>query len=65
MTVRELTEALSVLPPDLHVMAAGECAEKVIVENVGDNAYVRIFEPWDVDFVCPAKEMAAIKGERE
>lgn len=65
MTVRELIEALSVLPPDLHVMAAGECAEKVIVENVGDNAYVRIFEPWDVDFVCPAKELAEKEKENE
>ena len=51
MTVGELIKELEALPQDLHVMAAGECAEKVIVEECDGHKYVRIFEPWDVEFV--------------
>ena len=51
MTVGELIKELETLPQDLHVMAAGECAEKVIVEECEGHKYVRIFEPWDVEFV--------------
>lgn len=61
MTVRELIKALSVLPPNYKVMAAGESAEKVVVEKCDGNEYVRIFQPWDIDFVCPAKELAERK----
>ena len=50
MTVTELISELEKLNPDLNVMAAGECADKVIVETCGDHSYVRIFEPLDVEF---------------
>ena len=51
MTVSELIDALKDLPQDLSVMAAGETAQKVVVEECQGNKYVRIFEPWDVEFV--------------
>ena len=51
MTVAELIKELEALPQDLHVMAAGECAEKVIVEECDGHKYARIFEPWDCEFV--------------
>lgn len=51
MTVAELIAELQKLPQDLTVMAAGETAQKVIVEECQGNKYVRIFEPWDVEFV--------------
>ena len=57
MTVSELINELSKLPQDLNVTAAGESAEKVIVETYQGNSYVRIFEPWNVDFVCGQKEV--------
>lgn len=50
MTVGELIKELETLPQDLHVMAAGEYAEKVIIEECQGNKYVRIFEPWDVEY---------------
>ena len=50
MTVSELIDALKDLPQDLTVMAAGETAQKVIVEECQGNKYVRIFEPWDVEY---------------
>lgn len=50
MTVAELIEELQKLPQDLNVLAAGEVAEKVIVEECDGNQYVRIFQPWDVKF---------------
>ena len=55
MTVAELIDALRDLPQDLTVMAAGETAQKVIVEECQGNRYVRIFEPWDVEFVGRAE----------
>lgn len=51
MTVSELIDALKDLPQDLTVMAAGETAQKVVIEECQGNKYVRIFEPWDVEFV--------------
>lgn len=51
MTVGELITELEKLPKDLRVLVAGEEAEKVIIESCGDNSYVRIFEPWDIEFV--------------
>lgn len=50
MTVAELIDALKDLPQDLTVMAAGETAQKVIVEECQGNKYVRIFEPWDMEY---------------
>ena len=49
MTVKELIDELSKVDQNLNVMAAGECAEKVVEECQG-NKYVRIFQPWDVAF---------------
>lgn len=51
MTVAELIEELNKLPADLEVMAAGEHAEKVIVEDCEGHKYVRIFQPWNVKFI--------------
>lgn len=51
MTVAELITELQKLPQELTVMAAGENAQKVVVEECEGNKYVRIFEPWDIDFV--------------
>ena len=51
MTVGELIKELEKLPQDLTVMAAGETAQKVIIEECQGNKYVRIFEPWDAEFV--------------
>ena len=51
MNVGELIQELQKLDPNLNVMAAGEEAEKVIVENSGGYEYVRIFNPWNVQFV--------------
>lgn len=51
MTVGELITELEKLPKDLRVLAAGEEAEKVVIETCQDYSYVRIFEPWDVEFV--------------
>ena len=51
MTVAELINELQKLPEDIEVMAAGEHAEKVIVENCEGNKYVRIFQPWNVKFI--------------
>ena len=51
MTVGELIKELEKLPQDLTVMAAGETAQRVIIEECQGNRYVRIFEPWDVEFV--------------
>lgn len=50
MTVAELIAELQKLPQDLTVMAAGETAQKVIVEECQGNKYVRIFEPWDMEY---------------
>ena len=51
MTVAELIVELQKLPQNLTVMVAGETAQKVIIEECQGNRYVRIFEPWDVEFV--------------
>lgn len=50
MTVAELIAELQKLPQDLTVMVAGETAQKVIVEECQGNKYIRIFEPWDVEY---------------
>ena len=51
MTVAELIKELEKMPQDLTVMVAGETAQKVIIEECNGHKYVRIFEPWDVEFV--------------
>lgn len=51
MNVGELIQELQKLDPNLNVMVAGEEAEKVIVENCGGYKYVRIFKPWNANFV--------------
>ena len=50
MTVGQLIQQLERIDRNLEVMAAGECAEKVIVETCEGHSYVRIFQPWDVEF---------------
>ena len=51
MTVAALIAELEKLPPEYEVYAAGERADKVIVEKCKGNIYVRIFEPWEVSFI--------------
>ena len=51
MTVAELIKKLEKMPQDLTVMVAGETAQKVIIEEYDGHKYVRIFEPWDAEFV--------------
>lgn len=51
MTVSELIKELEKLDGSLSVMAAGEDAEKVIVEECNGNKYVRIFDPLDVHVI--------------
>lgn len=62
MTVAELIKELEKMPQDLTVMAAGETAQKVVVEECEGNKYVRIFEPWDVEFVGREVEPQESKG---
>ncbi len=50
MTVGELKEKLKDIPDNLNVLAEGEEADSVIVENCQGNVYVRIFKAWDVEF---------------
>lgn len=50
MTVGELIKELEKLDKNLTVMAAGENAEKVIVETCEEQSYVRIFDPWDIEY---------------
>jgi hypothetical protein len=56
MTVRELINELEKIDPALEVMAAGEHAEKVIVEDCEGHKYVRIFQPWNVKFISGYRE---------
>lgn len=63
MTVAELIAELSKLPQDLTVMAAGETAGKVVVEECMGNKYVRIFEPLNVELVCGADIIGRIATE--
>ena len=63
MTVGELIAELQKLPQDLTVMVAGETAQKVVVEECQGNRYVRIFEPWDVDFVGRYTSGTKMEGE--
>lgn len=51
MNVSELINELQKLPQDLSVMVAGETAQKVIIEECQGNKYVRIFEPFDTEFI--------------
>lgn len=51
MTVKELREALAKMPDDLNVLAAGEEADKVVVEDCQGHQYVRIFKAWDIEYV--------------
>lgn len=51
MTVGELITELEKLNPSLRVLAAGEEANKVIVETCDGESYVRIFDPLDIEFV--------------
>ena len=51
MTVKELKEELAKLPDDLNVLAAGEEADKVVVEDCQGHQYVRIFKAWDIEYV--------------
>ena len=51
MNVAELIKELNKLPADLEVMAAGEHAEKVIMEDCEGHKYVRIFQPMNCKFI--------------
>lgn len=47
MSTKELIEELKKYPADLEVMAAGERAEKVLLEECQGEKYIRIFEPFN------------------
>ena len=52
MTVKELREALTKMPDDLNVLAAGEEPDKVIIEEFQGHKYVRIFKAWwNIEYV--------------
>ena len=56
MTVGELKVLLKDIPDDLTVLAEGEEADKVIIEECKGHKYVRIFKTWGVDFVVGGAE---------
>ena len=60
MTVGELIQKLKEFDESLPVMAAGENAEKVVVEVCEGNKYVRIFEPWGIQLVGRFDEMGRV-----
>lgn len=51
MTVAELIKQLNEMPQDAKILAEGEDADKVVLEDCFGNKYVRIFKSWDVEFV--------------
>lgn len=69
MTVAELIEELKDMPQDADVYVEGEKADKVCLEGYDANGnhkkgwakVVRIIKAWDIDMVCPAKELAERK----
>lgn len=65
MTVGELIKELQKLPQDLNVLAAGENAEKVIVETCEGYSYVRIFEPWNVEFVLSPAIESEVQNDKK
>lgn len=50
MTVKELISELQKMPQDAKILAEGETADKVVLEDCFGNVYVRIFKSWDVEF---------------
>lgn len=64
MTVAELISKLEEIDNSLPVLAAGESADRVIVEHGPDgNAYVRIFEGIDTEFVLSPAMMAEMNRQ--
>ena len=51
MTVAELIEKLEQMPQDACVLAEGNDADTVILENCNGNEFVRIYQSWNVNFV--------------
>ncbi len=51
MTVAELIRELESMPQNVPVLAEGEEADKVVMENCQGDICVRIFKAWDVEFV--------------
>ena len=61
MTNGELKEILSQYDDDLQVLVEGSEEVKVCFEHCKDSKpYLRIIKPWDIDIVCPAKELAEV-----
>lgn len=59
MTVAELIEQLKTMPQDAKILAEGEDADKVVLEDCQGNMYVRIFRAWDASFVGRFEEVNA------
>ena len=51
MTVSELIKELESMPQNAPVLAEGEEADKVVMENCQGDICVRIFKAWDVEFI--------------
>lgn len=58
MNNMELINTLSQYNGNLQVLVEGSEELKVCYEECQGNAYLRIIRPLNVDFVCPAKELA-------
>ena len=65
MTNRELINILSQYDGNLKVLVEGSESIKVCYEECQENAYLRIIKPWNIDMVCPAKELAEQLKEKE
>ena len=61
MNNMELINTLSQYSGNLQVLVEGSEELKVCHEICGNHEYLRIIKPWNVDMVCPAKELAELK----
>lgn len=58
MNNMELINTLSQYDGNLQVLVEGSEELKVCYEECQGHAYLRIIKPWNIDMVCPAKEIA-------
>ena len=66
MTNMQLINILSQYDGNLQVLVEGSEELMVCYEECQGHAYLRIIEPWNIDMVCPAKELAEhLKEGRE
>jgi hypothetical protein len=58
MTNMELINTLSQYDGNLQVLVEGSDELKVCYEECQGHSYLRIIKPWNIDMLCPAKEIA-------